>query len=118
MTGVSLMQKGVCINYRPESRTEAGTVVKLGDNLIGVVGNIIEAGDLGAVDLTGFYRLSKDSATTFAQGAPVYVSSGKAVASGGDLFGYAVAEAKTGENSVDAMLVCFAPAIEAAKNAS
>ena len=114
MNTISLMQKGDCINFRPTERVEAGTVKKLGDNLIGVVGQIIEAGELGAVDLTGFYHVPKDAGISFAQGAPVYVKDGKAVASGGDLFGYAVYEATSNAAYVDAILVCFAPAIQGA----
>lgn len=114
MDTITYMQKGDCINFRPTERVEAGTIMKLGDNLIGVVGNVFEPGELGAVDLTGFYHIPKDSDVEFAQGDPVYVQDGKAVASGGDLFGYAVYEATADAACVDAILVCFAPAIQAA----
>lgn len=114
MSELTLMQKGDCVVYRPAERVEAGTIVKLGDNLIGVVGHVVEANELGAVDLTGFYHIPKDSGVAFAQGAPVYVKDGKAVASGGDLFGYAIHAASETVGTVDAILVCFAPAIQAA----
>lgn len=114
MDTITYMQKGDCINFRPTERVEAGTIMKLGDNLIGVVGNVFEPGELGAVDLTGFYHIPKESGVAFAQGAPVYVKDGKAVASDGDLFGYAVYEATSDASCVDAMLVCFAPAIQSA----
>ena len=62
-------QKGDSIDYTPEANVAAGDVVFLGD-LVGVANLDIKAGELGALALSGVYRVVKDSETADA-GAPV-----------------------------------------------
>ena len=63
-------QKGDSIDYTPEANVAAGDVVFLGD-LVGVANLDIKAGELGALALSGVYRVVKGSETAEA-GAPVY----------------------------------------------
>ena len=63
-------QKGDYIDYTPEANVAAGDVVLLGD-LVGVAKLDIKAGELGALALSGVYRVVKGSETADA-GAPVY----------------------------------------------
>ena len=63
---------GDSIDYTPESNVAAGDVVFLGD-LVGVSKLDIKAGALGALALSGVYRVVKGSETADA-GAPVYWS--------------------------------------------
>ena len=66
-------QKGDSIDYTPEANVAAGDVVFLGD-LVGVAKLDIKAGELGALALSGVYRVVKGSETAEA-GAPVYWNS-------------------------------------------
>ena len=63
-------QKGDYIDYTPEANVAAGDVVFLGD-LVGVAKLDIKAGTLGALALSGVYRVVKGSETADA-GVPVY----------------------------------------------
>ena len=64
------IQRGESIDYTPTEAVAAGDIVKLG-NLVGVAKLDIKAGTLGALALSGVYRVVKGSETAEA-GAPVY----------------------------------------------
>ena len=66
-------QKGDYIDYTPEANVAAGDVVFLGD-LVGVAKLDIKAGTLGALALSGVYRVVKGSETADA-GVAVYWNS-------------------------------------------
>ena len=66
-------QKGDYIDYTPEANVAAGDVVFLGD-LVGVAKLDIKAGTLGALALSGVYRVVKGSETADA-GTAVYWNS-------------------------------------------
>ncbi len=57
------VQRGDSVDYTPEADVDAGTVVVIGPNLIGISKLDIKAGELGALALVGVYDLPKATGT-------------------------------------------------------
>lgn len=94
--------KGDIIDYTPAANMEAGDIAFVG-TLAGVASHPITANTLGALGVTGAYKVAKASATTFALGAKVYYSTSTklATASTSDkLLGIAIAAGVSGEEEV------------------
>lgn len=65
----SMYQAGVQLDYTPTVDVAAGTIVNLGEGLVGVANVDIAANQLGALSIGGVYKVPKVGATTFAAGA-------------------------------------------------
>jgi len=85
------------IDYTPATAVECGGVVKIADNFYGVAHAPIEAGKLGALQVTGQYDFVAGGAVTV--GADVYFADGavSATSSAGAKIGKAVSAASSGE---------------------
>lgn len=99
-------QRGDIIDYTPAQDVAAGDVVVIGD-LVGVAKLDIKAGTLGALALTGVYKVSK-GAGEIAAGTVLYwdATANTVVETGTDLpvFGIAVAGAASADAFVLARL--------------
>jgi predicted RecA/RadA family phage recombinase len=68
------VQRGDSIDYTPSGDVNAGDVVVIGPDLIGIAKLDIKAGKLGALALTGVFQVPKNTGedTAFAAGMKVY----------------------------------------------
>ncbi len=95
--------KGESIDYRPATAVAAGEIVVQG-KLVGIARLDIPAGTLGSLAVTGVFKVTKGTSTTFDAGAEVFCDGGVAVASGDVKLGLAVADASAGEEYVLVLL--------------
>lgn len=94
--------KGDIIDYQPQADMEAGDVAFIG-SMAGVASHPIAAGTLGALGVTGVYKVSKASSTVFSLGAKVYFNTSTQLATtstSDSLLGIATAAAANGEEEV------------------
>lgn len=94
-------QKGETLDYIPDANQQAGDIVSLGTR-VGVIGEDVQAGQLGHVHVEGVYQMPKDTAA-ITLGATVYFNAGTGVvtatAAGNVPAGYAVAEAAASDTA-------------------
>lgn len=96
---------GNMIEYTPGKDVAMGEVVAIGTRC-GIAAAPIPSGTLGVLAVTGIWDVEKDAAaTTFALGAEVKLSSGKAAASGTSTIGYAVAASAATDTTVKVKLL-------------
>ena len=105
MSKATYWQRGESIDYKNDTETmiEANEIITFGKR-IGVAGTNIEPAAIGALMMTGVYKLPKKLEDTFALGDVVYwddtEKEATSTATGGIIAGYAVAEAKATESIV------------------
>lgn len=81
------VQKGDSIDYIPSSEVNAGDVIVLGANMLGIAKLDIKAGELGALSVAGVYDMPKST------------GSGTAIDRGVNLFWDATAQVITTDNN-------------------
>ncbi len=57
------VQRGDSVDYTPDDDVDAGDVIVIGPNLIGIAKLDIAAGELGALSLVGVYDMPKATGT-------------------------------------------------------
>ena len=92
------------INYTAMTNIKAGDIVEAGARH-GVAITDIKTGEVGAIKVTGVFKVAAAKATTFAVGDTVNFNAGKAVKTEGNALGIAVAEKTNGQDFVTVMLV-------------
>lgn len=106
MSDTAFVQDGCLLDYTPGSAASAGDIVFVG-SMCGQVVSAVGAGELGALRVDGVIRVAKQSATVFANGAPVHWDSGNTRASTtavSGLMGTAVGGGADGDLYVDVRL--------------
>lgn len=97
--------KGEILDFTPTANMAAGDIGFIG-GIAGVASHPIAANELGALGITGVYKVATASATTFAVGAKVYynTTSKLATATNTDkLLGTAVKACASGETEVSVL---------------
>jgi predicted RecA/RadA family phage recombinase len=106
-TYATFMQDGHSIDYTPSSDVLSGDVIVLG-SLIGIATRPIPANTMGALAITGVFRIAKLSTDEVTTGAVLYWDdTNKYVtlnASGTTRIGLAVADSPSGQASADVLI--------------
>lgn len=106
-TYATFLQDGHSINYTPTSDMLSGDVIVLG-NLIGIATRPIPANTMGALAITGVFRIAKLSTDEVTTGAVLYWDdTNKYVtlnASGTTRIGLAVADSPSGQATADVLI--------------
>lgn len=89
------IQEGNAIDYTPVADTPAGTVVVLGD-IIGLAGDDIPAGRVGALTIEGVVELPKDG-SAYTAGDTVDFDGNTIIATAGAPVGVVVKDAAAGD---------------------
>lgn len=95
------VQDGKYIDYIPTADIDAGAIVIISDNLIGIATQPIPAGNSGAICTEGVFEVAKDT-STFSAGAAAYFSGNivTVTSSNATLIGVAIAEANETDETV------------------
>lgn len=91
------------INYVATADIKAGDIVEAGA-LHGVAVTDIKNGEIGAVKITGVFKVDANKADTYAVGDAVNFAGGKAVKTGGKALGIAVEPKTAIQDTVTVML--------------
>lgn len=97
--------KGDILDFTPTANVAAGDIAFIGD-IAGVASHPIKANELGALGITGVYKVATASATTFALGAKVYYNTTSKLATAtttDKLLGTAVKACASGETEVSVL---------------
>lgn len=106
-TYATFLQDGHSIDYTPGSDVAAGDVVVLG-SLVGIATRSIPANTMGALAISGVFRIAKLSTDVVTAGAVLYWdNTNKRVtltASGNTRIGLAVAASPSGQATADVLI--------------
>lgn len=91
------------INYVATADVKAGDIVEAG-TLHGVAVTDIKKDEMGALKVTGVFKVDANKSDTYAVGDAVNFDSGKAVKTGGEALGIAVEPKTATQDTVTVML--------------